>query len=479
MSRDPRLSLALWGALWAAGCTAEAVRPGADIGPSRDGARVGDQRAGDALDGPDAALADGATDPCVAARKLTVVDARDEGHAEAGHEIARALDGLGAGDGDPDARWALRPMPTDVVFDLGVPQQLCRARFSFYRFDEGRSYRYRVETSLDGEAWNEAASLAASALAEWNEVALEGRSARYLRLHFASATPATEWAGLWEVEIWGAGPDPGVDGGLPPDSGPDAGPDAGSSADLSNGQVILRVDFDDHPAGEYTAAQIDADWGTVQWSSTGSPNRAYLVEGADAYAGRSLRILYPEGGVGPGEGGAQWRVTLPDSYDELQVSYRVKFVTGVDFRLGGKLPGFCGGACYTGGNNGLDGWSARLMWVEGGEVIQYVYWPGNTGWGDGVAWDQGGQRAFVPGQWHQVRTRIVINTAGQANGVLQSWFDGQLALDRSDMTWRVTAHPDVVIDQFYFSTFYGASGDQYAPDHDAYVYFDDFVITRP
>ena len=62
-------------------------------------------------------------------------------------------------------------------------------------------------------------------------------------------------------------------------------------------------------------------------------------------------------------------------YDDLYCSYYVRFAPGFDYVKGGELPGLAGGAANTGGNKptGRDGWSARMMWRTGGEVVQYVY----------------------------------------------------------------------------------------------------------
>ena len=59
-------------------------------------------------------------------------------------DFGRALDGLGYDAGDPDSRWALPQLPTDVIFDFGGVQRMCQSRFSFYKFDEGRTYEYSL-----------------------------------------------------------------------------------------------------------------------------------------------------------------------------------------------------------------------------------------------------------------------------------------------------------------------------------------------
>jgi hypothetical protein len=269
-----------------------------------------------------------------------------------------------------------------------------------------------------------------------------------------------------------AGPADG--GGVPDGAGPDgAAADAGPQ-DAAPVEVLLRVTFDQAPLGAYGAAQIEAEWPAIQWSSS---TRAAIVDGSDAYQGRSLRILYPAGGVGPDEGGAQWMVRFPTAYAELYCAYRVRFGDGFGFVKGGKLPGLAGGAANTGGEQptGTDGWSARMMWRTGGAVVQYVYHPDQpTVYGDDFPWDVGGQRAFAPGTWHLVEHRVVMNTPGQHDGLVQGWFDGVLALERPGVRFRDV--DTFAIDVFYFSTFFGGSDSSWAPSRDEYVYFDEFVV---
>lgn len=262
---------------------------------------------------------------------------------------------------------------------------------------------------------------------------------------------------------------------------PDAGSDAVSPADADLSALLFAQDFDDSPLGTYTRDSLDADWRSPPWENGIDEGRLAIVEGSEAYSGRSLRVLYPQGGVGPGEGGAQWRLELGSSYDELFLSYRVRFGAGFDFVRGGKLPGLVGGAANTGGDppDGTDGWSARMMWRVDGAVVQYLYHPDQPGtYGEDLSWEIGGERFFEPGQWHQVEHRIVMNTPGEHDGLVEGWFDGVLALRREGIRFRDV--DSFSIDALYFSTFFGGSDETWAATSDEYVYFDDFVIsTQP
>ena len=95
-------------------------------------------------------------------------------------------------------------------------------------------------------------------------------------------------------------------------------------------------------------------------------------------------------------------------------------------------------------------------------------------YGDDLYWNEGVQRYFDPGTWHTVQTRIVMNTPTENDGIVQSWFDGVLALDVHDVRYRDV--DTFGIDTLYFSTFFGGSGSDWAPTADEYIDFDEITV---
>ena len=236
---------------------------------------------------------------------------------------------------------------------------------------------------------------------------------------------------------------------------------------------LLHVDFEKAPLGAYTQGSLAAEWSGLEGRGQGLERAAIVA----TEQGRSLRIRYPKGSVGPSEGGAQFVARLSRSYEELYCAYRVRFTAGFDFVRGGKLPGLVGGSRPTGGKPRDDGFSARLMWRPGGAVVQYVYYPHQSStYGVDLPYLlQGGPARFQPGVWHRVEHRLVMNTPGQANGVLQAWIDGQLALDQHDRVWRLDG--SIGIDALYFSTFFGGNDPSWGAARDETVDFDDFIVS--
>jgi hypothetical protein len=189
------------------------------------------------------------------------------------------------------------------------------------------------------------------------------------------------------------------------------------------------------------------------------------------------RISYPAGGVGPEQTGSQFVLSLPPA-DEYELSYKVMFEDGFDFRLGGKLPGLTsGGEKFTGGHHPTkgEGWSARFMWREKGAAELYLYYVDNKSeWGDQHLLDGVG---LQPGKWYEFRQRIRLNAPERKDGRIQTWINGKKVLDLSGLRLRIGEQG--YIDSFYFSTFHGGQTPEFAPLNDSFAQFDDFLIKSP
>ena len=123
--------------------------------------------------------------------------------------------------------------------------------------------------------------------------------------------------------------------------------------------------------------------------------------------------------------------------------------------------------------DGTDGWSARLHWRTDGSggspttrdtanVVQYVYHPDQPGtFGQDIRWDGGddGQWAeFESDRWYTLEQRVVINTPGENDGIIEAWLDGEKVLEVSNLRFRDV--DSFAIDQVLFSTFFGGSSDR-------------------
>ena len=233
----------------------------------------------------------------------------------------------------------------------------------------------------------------------------------------------------------------------------------------------VSVDFDAHPSGAYEMRVFRRDWANA---SLGRFHRRATI--VDEPKGKSLRMSYPRGSLGPGQGGGQFRERLVPA-KAYRLSYGIFFEKGFDFRKGGKLPGLGGGRGNTGGERTTgDGWSARYMWGEGGQLALYLYHlDQKTKYGD----HYGLGVKVVPGRWHSVEQVVEVNSPGKPDGRIRVRVDKSLVLDLRNLRLRGKVKPEVaLVDQFLFSTFHGGSGKDWAPIRDSHARFDDFLI-RP
>jgi len=235
----------------------------------------------------------------------------------------------------------------------------------------------------------------------------------------------------------------------------------------------IRVDFDAHPEGAYEMRGFRKDW-----------DNAFLGQFRQRAAitaepkGKSLRVSYPKGSLGPNEGGGQFRERLAPR-DAYRLSYRLLFEKGFDFRKGGKLPGLGGGKANTGGDKPVgDGWSARYMWDNKGSLSLYLYHlDQKTDYGDRIEL----KAKAISGHWLQLEQEVTVNDPGKENGSIRVRIDSKLALDKQGLSLRGEVKPEVaLVDQFLFSTFHGGGTKDWAPRRDSHARFDDFVLSpRP
>ena len=271
-------------------------------------------------------------------------------------------------------------------------------------------------------------------------------------------------------------------------------------AQTTMGQTLVDVDFNNRGASTYTEEQVEDDFGEIRFSNGVDEGWVRVVTGREAFGGTgsAIRVRYPEGGEGPGEGGAQWIVEFDEGYEEAYLSYRVKFAEGFDFVRGGKLPGLAGGSAPSGSApaDGVRGWSGRLMWRTAfrgtsgqpeqntSGLISYAKHVHSGFAMDGRQEDEvfvvepstGQQSVIVPDQWYTIRQRVVMNTPGQRDGILQIWLDGRLVHNQNNLQYRNTAN--LQIDRFFFSTFFGG-GEVWRSSKEEFAFFDDIKLTIP
>lgn len=233
----------------------------------------------------------------------------------------------------------------------------------------------------------------------------------------------------------------------------------------------------------------------LTWGRTTPPwnARAWKTEACKVVDG-VLRVRYPKGSGtfqsrGPA-GGCNFRSQphcLPAA--DVTLAYRVRFADNFQWSSGGKLPGlFIGRGSASGGDHSADGASCRLMWLERGKVVAYVYVPRgakqsaeylreakrNTRYGDSLF--HAAQLVLRKGadEWNDIVLRVKLNGfedgAPRADGTLTISVNGRAATV-GGVVWR--RRPEVKVEHIAVTTFFGGS---WKSPVDTYAEFTDFSV---
>ena len=68
-----------------------------------------------------------------------------------------------------------------------------------------------------------------------------------------------------------------------------------------------------------------------------------------------------------------------------------------------------------------------------------------------------------------------MNRPSKHDGLIQSWLNGKLVLDRRDIRFR--NNRTLLIDRFMFASFFGGSDPSWAPKRDQNIYLDEFILS--
>lgn len=258
----------------------------------------------------------------------------------------------------------------------------------------------------------------------------------------------------------------------------------------------IKITFENEPEGLVTEDQIKRLFLNPKSTIVGpKEGLVSIVKDPLDSTKKVLQIKYPAGIIQ--EQKTRWKPRF-EPVEEATLSYKVMFPEGFDFVRGGKLPGLGGGSAPSGGASTAeaDGFSTRIMWREHGVLCQYVYYmdrPGTQKWGTNFLFTSDSDKNkpitkdmwedmsksfpermyLIPGKWHTLKTYIKMNTPGQEDGKLITWFDGKEAVNinirfRKDLSFS--------IDMLYFTTFFGGNMPDWAPKKEEVVYFDDIEI---
>lgn len=254
-----------------------------------------------------------------------------------------------------------------------------------------------------------------------------------------------------------------------------------TSYTFSFGQVFKK-DADGFKTGTYTRDQLKSDWQTKSgngFSKKGKgEDRVSVVKSSSPDKGNALKVKFPKGKADSKESGAQWETDLKKGYEELYLSYDIKFSADFEFvkpgkNTGrtGKLPGLGGGLSFDDKDDRNTAWDGKLQFRDKDELEFYVKTPISNE--KHFTWTKS-KYTIAKNKWFNIEIRYKLNKVGKKDGIMQAWVDGKLLGEYKNSEFRKDAK--VKINKMFFSTFYGGNAEADAPTKDVYAYFDNFVI---
>ncbi len=254
-----------------------------------------------------------------------------------------------------------------------------------------------------------------------------------------------------------------------------------ASFTCSYGQVFQK-NADGFKTGTYTRDQLKNDWQTKSgngFSKRGEgEDRVSVIKSSAPDTGNALKVKYPKGKADSKESGAQWETDLKNGYDELYLSYDLKFSADFEFvkpskNTGrtGKLPGLGGGLSFDDKDDRNTAWDGKLQFRDKDELEFYVKTPVNNE--KHFTWTKA-TYTIAKNKWFNIEIRYKLNSVGKKDGIMQAWVNGKLLGEYKNAEFRDNAK--VKINKMFFSTFYGGNPEADAPTKDVYAYFDNFIV---
>ncbi|CAE6455808.1 unnamed protein product [Rhizoctonia solani] len=218
---------------------------------------------------------------------------------------------------------------------------------------------------------------------------------------------------------------------------------------------------------------------------------------------KAMQISFAKGSVayrGQALGGVSFYALGPASQPithakVLTFSFAVFFEEGFQFNKGGKLPGLYGGVSdseatgCSGGRRSNKCWSTRFMWRKDGQGEVYTYLPpsgestnkkavcspSNAHCNGEYGWSLGrGDWSWKTGQWQTIAQKVTLNTPGNADGSIVTYYNGGVVSEAKDIIVRASA--DSVPRGAMVQTFFGGHDATWASPQDQKLWFADFSM---
>jgi hypothetical protein len=162
---------------------------------------------------------------------------------------------------------------------------------------------------------------------------------------------------------------------------------------------------------------------------------------------------------------------LPSSTQSACLTYHVYAANDFDFGQGGVLPGMAARDMNSTAST-PDALETRIVWRAAGRLQTSILRTAD-GKVDGDQID-GNSVQITKGRWVKIDHEVVLNTPTAANGVVRTWVDGTLAVERTDIRLRNSANVSQA--GVFAVTHFGGEGIGGGAKKDEKLYFTPFEL---
>lgn len=364
-------------------------------------------------------------------------------------------------DGNLATRWAAPGDGAWIQLDLGASRDVTGVRVAWCRGVE-LGQRFTIHAGASVASLESVAAAASTAdTKSFQDVSLPATAARYVRLvgHGPGADP---WTCIAELHAFGGdAPSPGATDAGSRDAAPgDAGTrsaDAGTPDTATGDPPVFSEGFEDLPAG-------------ARWLGMGD---TAVTDGCGVNGGKCLRVSYRPSGNGSPRIQAERAVPPAREYT---LNYDLFLEPGFEFVKGGKLPGLSPVDHVTGCDTSVpEGWSLRAMWRREGAVQTYFYQQlRSESCGEGPT---SATFRLQAGRWHAFSVHLRVNsTADASDGLAEVFVDGVPVSSQGGLRLRGADTQASLVNNFFFSSFYGGSDSSWSPSTTTHARFDNFAV---
>jgi hypothetical protein len=243
--------------------------------------------------------------------------------------------------------------------------------------------------------------------------------------------------------------------------------------------VYDNWDFENADLGFYSDEDIRSDFDVV--TNYHHNSGSIVIDTINNSTTKVLKVTHEANKVSVG---FDLDARLSQDFEEVYLTYNMKFGEEFNSSAGGKLPGLGGFPVVVANNCPTDGrgFLCKSLFVRANALTTYHYDDSGYGCPWGTSDFKLKEMYFTNGSWYNITRRLVMNTFTDGipnrDGIHEVWVDGIMIFQENNIIFMEEDNDTMKIDDLNIAHFYGG-GISYAPLKECYGYMDNFTIWMP